>query len=220
MEKIKKNKKIYIAICAFVICICVIICIIIDKQNNNEEVHIESNLQELSNVQIENTSQNNTKEINKNIEKIIVHVSGEVNAPNIYELKKESRIADAIEIAGGLTERADISKVNLAYTLSDGEKITIPAEGEQKINEEDIVSRQSDGSAGNEWNSPKRKDKININIATQTELECLTGVGPSLASKIIEYRKNNGKFRKIEDLKNVSGIGEAKFNGLKDEIEV
>jgi len=220
MEKIKKNKKIYIAICAFIICICVIICIIIDKQNKNEEVHLESNLQEVNNVQVENTAKNNTNGINESIEKIIVHVSGEVHAPNIYELKKEARIADAIEIAGGLTERADISKVNLAYTLSDGDKIIIPAKGEQKTNEEKIVSKQSDGIVINEENSQKNKNKININTATQTELECLTGVGPSLASKIIEYRKNNGKFRKKEDLRNVSGIGDAKFNGLKDEIEV
>ncbi len=133
--------------------------------------------------------------------------------------KNGSRIINAIEAAGGITEKADLSKVNLAFVLSDGCKINIPSI-DSNVNNENIISNSSGNNVIVEGNANGSGGKVNINVANQAELETLTGVGPSIASKIIEYRNSKGKFKKIEDLKNVGGIGEEKFNNLKDEITV
>lgn len=157
---------------------------------------------------------------NEEEERIFVHIAGAVNLPGIVELKQGERVKDAINKAGGLTEKADISKVNLAFVLEDGVKIVIPEKGE--ANEENNLIL--DNSIGDEKilqedsKSENKTLKININKATQSELEELSGVGPSLASKIIEYRNNKGKFSSIEDIKNVSGIGENKYEAIKDYI--
>ena len=152
-------------------------------------------------------------------ELIAVHITGCVENPGVVKVKEDSRIEDVIEAAGGLTEDADISNVNLAYIVEDGIKIRIPSiddEDEEEYITEDsgegvLISDGSDGSSS---------DLININTATQTELETLNGIGPSLATKIIEYREENGDFESIEDIKNVSGIGDTKYENIKDFIEV
>ena len=162
--------------------------------------------------------------------KVIVHIAGEVNSPGIVEVNSGSRIADIIENANGFTENADISKVNLAYTVQDGQKITIPSienEGDETVeNSTENLGYISQENGKNiiEESGAKENDKnnigiLNINRATQTELEQLPGIGPSTALKIIEYRKTN-KFNKIEDIKNVNGIGEAKFEKIKNYIMV
>ena len=139
------------------------------------------------------------------------------------KLKDGSRIEDAIEAAGGLTENADISKVNLAYVLEDGIKIKIPSSSEEDIGDGDVLI---DGSGENvvekdDSQSTNQNGKgININKADETELQTLPGIGASLASRIVEYRKQNGKFANIEDIKNVSGIGDSKFSNIKDLITV
>lgn len=130
---------------------------------------------------------------------------------------------EAIEAAGGELEDADLSKVNLAYTLSDGQKIYIPKIGEI-INEESEAIEYVTSDFGNnvlieeDNNTESGGGKVNINTANQTELETLTGIGPSTAQKIIEYRNQNGKFGTIEDIQNVSGIGDSKFENIKNHI--
>ena len=158
--------------------------------------------------------------IDENDEVIIVHITGAVRNWGIIELPMNSRIADAIEKAGGLTEEADISNVNLAYILEDGMKVRIPSindiveDGKQ---EENYISKENGENVVDfsKNNSKSVNDVVNINTATQTELETLTGIGTSTALKIVNYRNENGKFESIEDIKNVSGIGEAKFNNIK-----
>ncbi len=153
--------------------------------------------------------------------KIIVHITGEVKNTGILVLKEEARIADAIESAGGATEEADLNKINLAYTLKDGQKIYIP----NKEDEENIAYI-TEGSGNNvsvengDESEMKEKIKININTASQAELEELPGIGEAIASRIIEYREENGTFNKIEDLLNVKGIGDAKFAEIKEYIVV
>ena len=120
-------------------------------------------------------------------------------------MEENSRISDAIEKSGGLTEEADISKINLAYLLEDGMKIYIPSHNDNK---------------GEMKMETDTKSKININSANQTELEKLPGIGSSTALKIINYRKENGKFNTIEDLKNIKGIGDSKFQKIKELIYV
>ena len=186
------------------------------KADKKEIINMDDEILVMAN----STSSDNAKKERDDMEDIIVvHVSGAIKSPGVVKLKQGARIEDAIEKAGGLKDNADISNVNLAYVLEDGVKIIIPEKGDdgQTV---DIVS----SSVGDEIilnfnsNEEEKKTKVNINKASQSDLESLSGVGPSLASKIIDYRNNNGKFSNIEDIKNVSGIGDNKFDAIKDYI--
>ena len=137
-----------------------------------------------------------------------MYISGEVKNTGVYYLKKDSRIIDLINICGGLTEEADVSKINPAQKLNDSDKIIIPKK-EENLNTESIEdTNESDINV---------QEKININTATKDELTSLNGIGEATANKIINYRNKN-KFKEIEDIMNVPGIGEAKFNNIKDYI--
>lgn len=179
------------------------------------------------------------EEIQENIEEndtysdteIVVHITGAIQKEGIYSLKINSRIADAIDKAGGLKENADLEEINLAYKLEDGMKIYIPTieerekrkrEGIENNLEKEQTSTYITKSENKEKinTQGKQGDKININTATQTELETLPGIGPSTALKIIQHRKEKGKFSKIEDIKDVGGIGESKYNQIKDLIKI
>ena len=145
---------------------------------------------------------------------IKVHIDGQIKNRGVVELEEGSRLMDAVEKSGGLTEEADTSNINLAYVLQDGEKVYI-------YSKQEIEELKINGNLNEEISSMNKKDtKININTATQTELEEITGIGPSLAQRIIEYRESNGKFKNIEELKNVSGIGDKKFESMKSEITI
>lgn len=159
----------------------------------------------------------------KNLENIVeekdtikIYITGEVKNPGVKELKEGSRIEDAINIAGGLTDTANISQVNLAYSLEDGQKIYIPNLNE-KIDE--YISMEN-GEGIVEQEKSKTSGRININKADVSELCELPGVGESLAKKIVDYREENGKFKTTDDLKNVTGIGEKKFESIKEYIVV
>lgn len=176
----------------------------------------------------QNNETEKTEEMNETEEKIIIHIIGAVKNEGIYELEIGSRIADSIEIAGGLTEDADIQNINLAYILEDGMKIYIPTKSDSPNeiidNTEQYIYKENTNLtiSENQQNSNKstKNQKVNINTATQAELETLPGIGPSTALKIIEYRKENGKFRCIEDITKIKGIGESKYNKIKDLIKV
>ena len=126
-------------------------------------------------------------------------------------------------MAGGNTEEADLSKVNLAYTLSDGQKVYIPKVGEEISEQNEFLEYISSGFGNNDVIEEKNGiaiggEKVNINTAKQTELETLPGIGPSTAQKIIDYRTKNGLFETIEDIQNVKGIGDGKFEEIKDNM--
>jgi len=142
---------------------------------------------------------------------ITVYVCGSVKAPSNITLSKDSRIEDAIRLAGGATDKADLNAINMAQKLADADMIYVPEKGEEIKSEE----KSTTGVV-----SPKTKGKININNATATDLDGLPGVGPSIANKIIEYRKSKGNFKSIEDLNNVSGIGDKKYDDIKGLITV
>lgn len=208
MKKVNKKVKIFIII--FIIIIAIFICI--NKQN-----YIEINSNEI--IEDENKVEN--KILNTDIESnITIYITGAVINEGVYKINKDSRIEDAIKQAGGLKENANIKEINLAYMLEDGMKIYIPQQNEN------IVEDKTEGYINkevitNENNTKNSENKIiNINTATQTELENLPGIGPSTALKIINYRKEKGKFKKIEDIKNVSGIGESKFSKIEKLIKV
>lgn len=212
------NKQKIISITVITIAIIAIFVYIYNKNNNYNTI-------DESEILVNSFDENNLEKESKNGEEkqiIIIHIAGEVNNPGVVRMEEGKRIGDAIELAGGLTEYADITEINLAYVLEDGMKIKIPnLNDKDKENEEYIIS--DNGNDSRSENSNIRKDKgnmININKATQTELETLQGIGPSLATRIIEYREENGKFNSIEDIKNVSGIGENKYEAIKDSISV
>lgn len=165
---------------------------------------------------LEENIKNNEVVIEETMEKveIVVHITGQVVNNGIVKLKENSRIIDAIEAAGGATPEADLTKINLAFVLSDGQKVYIPSIDDEE--EKKYVTKDSGKSTSEQSNSLVQS--ININTATSQQLQELPGIGEAIANRIIAYRNLNGKFEKIEDIKNVSGIGEAKFNNIKDYI--
>lgn len=204
------NKVLLIFLILNIILVLTIIYIILIKQNNSvfgngEESFVDNNIAIV-----------NTTNIIQEDTKIKIHITGEVKNSGLYELEEESRISDAIQKAGGITAEADLTKVNLAYPLSDGQKIIIPSIKQE--NNGNYITEDSGENIIEETNT--QNTKININTATISELTTLPGIGESTAEKIKNYREENGKFKNIEDLKNVSGIGESKYNQLKDYIKV
>ena len=206
-----KQKKIIIIAVALVF-IGIIIFIYnsnkIDTSEINEEMLIANN--ETNNII-------DTKIEEKNI--IIVHITGAVKNPGIVKLEEGSRIEDAINKAGGLNEDADITNVNLAYILEDGIKIKIPSSLDvTEVQNENILNSDSGENIVEEFEDSDKGSLLNINKATKQDLQNLPGIGVSLASKIIEYREENGKFANIEDIKNVNGIGDSKYENIKEHI--
>lgn len=205
MEILNKKQKTIMAII-----IAIMLAVIGYYIINKTEKYDYSELEKTSNAE-----EQEDEEKDKEEEKIIIHITGEVEEGGVIELEKGARISDAIEEAGGTTEEADLSNVNLAYSLSDGQKIKIPNINEE--NKETIVEEKAGEDIIIEGNKSE-EEKININKATQTEIETLPGIGPSTALKIINYRNEHGKFEKIEDIKNVSGIGDSKYENIKEYI--
>lgn len=144
---------------------------------------------------------------------ITVYVSGEVNSPGLVELPIDSRIADAIKACGDFTPLADKAKINLAQKLTDGMQIQVSSKA-PVINSNEQVNDTNSNSPNNNSSS----NLININTATKEDLDTLPGIGPATAQKIIDYRQEHGNFSSIEDIKNVKGIGEAKFSKMQDKI--
>ena len=222
IKNIDRNKIILVA----VICIILIIGGIWYFAQSNltkEDVFFEDDFEDtnknVSNIDME------LNEITEEKVKIVVDISGQVVLPGVITLDEGSRLIDAINLAGGATKDANLSKVNLAYILSDAQKIYIPSVNDKEDTE--YISEESGNgvvtSESTKESSSKSKSEnlmININTANEEELQKLPGIGSSIASKIITYRKENGKFNTIEDIKNVSGIGESKFNNIKNNIYV
>ncbi len=198
MINFSKEQKIIIGLIGIII-ISIIIYYMTQKIGNDEII-------------IENIESIEEEEVIE--EKIAIHMTGCVKNPGIIELKEGERIDDAIQLAGGLTEEADLTNVNLAYKVEDGQKIYIPSIHD--IEEKEIIQENQEGILSEE----NETGKVNINTAKQTELETLPGIGPTIALRIIEYRKENGEFTDIEELKEIEGIGEAKWEQIKDFVEI
>ena len=211
----KKQKIIFLIILA--IMIAIIIYYIYSTLYNNDFKYSYDNNILIENDLLENPENENFLILDDTL--IIVYVCGAVKESRVVSLKKNSRICDAIDAVGGLTEEADLTNINLAYILEDGEKIYIPKKGEE-LPSDTFSSSSQNSSYSNYSSNTLKNNKININKASQTELEAIPGIGPSTALKIINYREENGKFSKIEDIKNVSGIGDSKYEQVKEYITV
>ncbi|MBN1050949.1 competence protein ComEA [Clostridium botulinum] len=203
----KANKKIgIIAILVIILVVCLSTYIKSGKdklvKNDNTSIFVEE----------ENPNINEDEKIEKLKDKnIVVEIKGEVKKPDVYQLNDESIVKDVIEIAGGLTEEADISNINRAQKLKNHELIYIHNKSEVKDNV---------NYAQNTVTTSNNSGKININCAQLEELKNLNGIGEAKAKRIIEYRENIGAFNSIEDIKNIDGIGEKSFEKLKDQIDV
>lgn len=204
---------------------------------------------ELSYVgELEKRSGDSSGELNKDLEgdKIFVHVLGAVNSPGVVQVRAGARVYEIIELAGGVTSEADLEWINLAEELEDAERVIIPykifdKDGnaisiksqiydkiyDEKGKENSNVSQKYLKDLGYELLDDSEKESnsdfdglININTADAKTLETLDGIGSSTANKIIKYRQEIGKFNAIEELKNVNGIGDSKFNAIKNKITV
>ena len=159
---------------------------------------------------------------------IYVDVKGSVKNPGVYKIKSDSRVIDAIETSGGITKDANTRYINLSKPLNDGDVIVVYSnkeiEAAKKENvvyiETPCVCEEVKNDACYKDNGESVSSKININTATIEQLKTLTGIGDAKASAIIEYRNTKGRFKSIEELKEVNGISEAIFNKIKDNITI
>lgn len=145
-------------------------------------------------------------------EGIVVDIKGEINSPGVYDMQIGDRMVDIIEQSDGLTKDADESQINLAQKLQDEMVIIIPKEGDEVA---ELHSSSMESSR-----STDITEKVNINQATQSELETLNGIGPSKAEAIITYREENGLFQTVEDILEVNGIGEKMLESIQDHVVV
>ena len=231
ISKIKKLDKDYIIIGIIIISVIIFMVLNIGKVKEFEEKETTGNIEK--NIKVsEESKDNKEKEGNEEDKKenissetgIFVHIDGYVNNPGVYQIKENERTNVLIEKAGGLKNGYSIKNINLAAKLSDGDKVYIPSIEEEKslVNQNNNVNTGgkhiNNGNNSNNNVSITKNNKININTANVSELKQITGIGESTANKIIDYRENVGKFKKIEDIKEVKGIGESKFESLKNKI--
>ncbi|WP_257346104.1 helix-hairpin-helix domain-containing protein [Pseudalkalibacillus decolorationis] len=153
-----------------------------------------------------NKPKTNAKDTNKTQEKkvLMIDVKGAVKSPGVYQISGGKRVNDIILMAGGLTSDADSNGLNLAQLLEDEMVVYVPKIGEQAVK----LGEESE------------EGKVNVNKAEASELETITGIGPSKAEAIIRYREENGPFQAIEDLTNVPGIGEKSIEQMKEQITI
>lgn len=175
----------------------------------------DSKIKEQVDLSIKDTSVVEEKESIK--EKIIVDIKGEVNSPGTYEMNENDRIIDVIEKSGGLTKTASVDNINLSEKVKDEMVIIIPSINEEK--EVEIKQEKKTNYVITKNNEPTDK-KISINTASIQTLMSINGVGEKKAAAIVEYRTKNGPFKSIEDIMNVSGIGQSTFDKIKEYIKI
>lgn len=147
---------------------------------------------------------------------LVVHAAGAVAAPGVHRVPSGSRIGDLLVAAGGPAADVDLDRVNLAAPLADGQRIWFPRIGE----EAPPAVAGVDGAAGTGGGAPTEAAPIDLNVATASELEALPGVGPAIAAAIVEHRERHGRFASVDDLLEVSGIGPARLEDLRDLVTV
>lgn len=242
----KKGKHLYLAIffMIFLMIASFLFIFIFQRQQINTKENIlksyysdteKSIGQDSASVNTENSLQSSTSISsdtkfgeNTEISVIKVYICGHIKTPGVYDIGNGSRLVDLVSLAGGATEDACLEAINLAQILADSQKFYIPSLDEIKngvpsfVNEwEDITSNSNDATSTDMANSQSFQNKvININFASLSELVQLSGIGNVIAQNIIDYRNKYGQFKSKEELKNVKGIGEKKFEEIKDFISV
>ena len=165
----------------------------------------------------EASSQSKTEGSEKDKSKVTVDVKGAVANPGVYTLKASARVTDAIKAAGGMTEDADAKSVNLAASLSDEEVVYVATKDENLS----VLGQSGTGQVSDKGGQTSAKDgKINLNTATAEELQTISGIGAKRAEDIIAYRESHGGFQSVDDLKNVSGIGDKTLDKIRESLYV
>ena len=211
MKKIYENKKLILIIVGIII---LILSLVLYLVNDNKEVEDDIVL----NITTE-------KKPTKKAESFYVDIKGNVNNPGVYEFTSGDRVIDAIEVAGGLAKNANTNNINLSKKLSSEMVIYVYSNKEGKNNDNLSCNNICDVEVIEvnnciEKNNVENTNLINLNKATLEDLLTLTGIGESKAKSIIEYRDTNGNFKDINELKNVSGIGDALFEKIKSNITI
>ena len=216
-----KNKKI-IGLAIITIIIFIVSIFLYKQKSSNafKEEYMTEIFEEESNDNMEYTEtlEEDTTIINEDSidrNKIIVEIKGEVEKPDVYQLEEGSIIKDLIDMAGGVTEEADLSRINRAEELLNHELIII---GNINDETESSVVQNNSTYSSNGNNSDKGSTLININTANLEQLKEITGIGNIKAQSIIDYREANGGFKSLEELKNVDGIGDKTFEKIKEQI--
>ena len=208
IEKIKEYK---------IIVICVSLCLVLGgflllkpvAQTPAKESNLQSEVTAVSKDSTDEKDDKNQKEEVMDQDLITVDVKGAVKTPGIYDLPVGSRINDAVQKAGGLTDNADSKSINLAQKISDESLVYVPTKGED-------TSQATQSNASNS----KENKKVNLNKASLEELKQVKGLGAKRAQDIIDHRDTNGKFKSVDELKKVSGIGAKTIEKLKDYVTV
>lgn len=220
MERIIKEnlEDIVKGLLLIILLLVLVITVFLYKKNDEPEHILESQMvEELlaeptpATVPVELTEVASSEQIEQ---KVIIDIKGAVEAPGVYEMQTDNRVIDCIEKAGGFLVDAEQKSVNLAQKVEDQMVIYIPKKGEDFLEIEQLLPDKPVSHSNDEIS------KIDLNKATKEELKSLNGIGDTKADNIISYRETNGFFKNIEDIKNVSGIGEATFEKLREAIQV
>lgn len=210
MKQLFTKKNLIIAIVLLVVFILFVLARLTINQTSMEgKISSFAAQNDEASIPEELTSEEDKEELQREPAIVYIDIKGAVLEPDVYGLKDGSRVQDAIKMAGGFLESADQTKINLAARVEDEMVLYVPEIGEEVEVIQAEVSAQSEESG-----------TININKATSEQLQSLPGIGASKAESIISYREENGPFKRVEDLINVSGIGEKSFEQLKDKITI
>lgn len=204
--------KIFVMFLVFAVCGLLYAC----SSENNEYSDLDREFENvLTSSEMETFSFNSESEAEKKT--VYVHVCGYVNNPGVYELSEESRVFEAVDMAGGVTEEGCLEALNLAMPVYDGQKIYVPSYDEY---EQSLGGSNKFEADSNTKNDSGEGGLININTASVELLMTLPGIGQSKAQSIVDYRNNNGKFNSIEEIMNISGIKESAFDKIKAYITI
>lgn len=194
------------------------------KKNDTEDIFIEEetggeNSQEEYSINKSKTNDADSKAVVATLKDktIVVEIKGEVKKPDVYELDENSIVKDLIDKAGGLTENADLTNINRAKKLQSHELIYIGNKNDAQLNKGNPNTSELGNSSAVKGSS---NGIVNINTADTEELKTLNGIGDAKAKNIIDYREQNGGFKSIEDLKNVTGIGDKMFEKIREQVTV
>jgi competence protein ComEA len=189
------------------------------SKSENENIDKPENINKEENEDKDQIEKIDQKKISENNKKMItIFISGEVKEPGIVTIESDRRLSDAIDKLGGFTSEANLNKINLAMRIEDEKHYIVPKIGDNTDINNTVEEKSNEVTI--EGSNQNEISKININIANIQELDTLPGVGEATANKIINYRDEKGKFNSIEDIKNVNGIGDKKYEDIKDKISI
>ena len=213
-----KDNRLFVSVIALLMVIfCFFLWMTCGAGNSMEAETSYTDVTALSTSSSKQSSQSLSEGSEKDKSKVTVDVKGAVANPGVYTLKASARVTDAIKAAGGMTEDADAKSVNLAASLSDEEVVYVATKDENLS----VLGQSGTGQVSDKGGQTSAKDgKINLNTATSEELQTISGIGAKRAEDIIAYRESHGGFQSVDDLKNVSGIGDKTLEKIRESLYV